>query len=102
MGRPGEDERRAAPLLPRPLLDWPAVYPFGLVDVTDAEELRRRYRRRLWSKKPRILAEVQELRDAYGDLVLLCFEPAGKLCHRTILSQWLTEQLGEEIHELTD
>jgi hypothetical protein len=84
---------------PAPLIELPCVYPFGLVDVTDPEELRRRYRARLWRQKPRVLRELEELRQGYGDLVLLCFEPVGKLCHRRILSQWLEEQLGEEIPE---
>jgi len=45
--------------------EWPAVYPWGLLDVTDPDEFRRRYRHRLHRQTPRILAELGGLLDAY-------------------------------------
>lgn len=81
---------------------WPTVAPWSLLDVTDPEELRRRYRHALHRKTPKVLAELAEMREAYAPaaLVLLCFEPAGQLCHRHILAGWLAEHLGEEVREL--
>jgi uncharacterized protein YeaO (DUF488 family) len=75
----------------------------GLLDITDPEEFRRRYRHRLHSKTPKVLAELAELQEAYAPLPLLlcCFEPAGTFCHRTLLAEWLQEHLDEMIPELT-
>jgi uncharacterized protein YeaO (DUF488 family) len=85
-----------------PLVEWPAVYPYGLFGKDlEPEEFTRRYRHRLHRQTPRILAEVQELREGYGDLVLCCHEPAGTFCHRVVLGRWLSEQLGEEVTEAT-
>jgi uncharacterized protein YeaO (DUF488 family) len=67
----------------------------------EPDEFTRRYRHRLHQRRPRILAELQELREGYGDLVLLCHEPAGTFCHRVVLARWLSEQLGEEVIEAT-
>jgi hypothetical protein len=84
-----------------PTVDLPRVWPFGLFKAgLDEATFTTKYRARLWRQKPRILREVQELREAYGDLVLLCHEPAGKFCHRVVLGQWLAEQLGEGIEEV--
>lgn len=99
MGVPVRTSVGAPRSFPAPLIELPCVYPFGLQALMDEEELRRRYRARLWRNKPRILRELAELRDACGDPTMLCFEPPGKLCHRTILARWLEEQLGEEIPE---
>ncbi len=69
-----------------PLVDWPAVWPFGLFgrDLDEAT-FTRKYRHRLHRQGPRILRELTELREGYSDLVLLCHEPAGTFCHRLVL-----------------
>jgi len=85
-----------------PLVEWPVTYPVGLLEVTDPIEFRRRYRHLLHRKTPRILAELEELQEGYAPLavVLLCFEPAGTFCHRTLLGEWITERTGLEVPEL--
>jgi hypothetical protein len=87
---------------PAPLVEWPVTYPVGLLDITDPAEFRRKYRHRLHSKTPRVLAELAELREAYAplSLVLLCFEDLAKpgaWCHRTLLGEWISQKLGEEV-----
>ena len=85
-----------------PLVDWPAVYPWGLFGKgLDEATFTRKYRARLHRLTPRILRELQELREGYSDLLLLCHEPAGAFCHRIGLARWLAEQLGEEVTEAT-
>jgi hypothetical protein len=87
-----------------PLVDWPATYPFGLFGKgLDEATFCRKYRARLHRQRRRILAELQELRKGYGDLVLLCHEDLtkpGAWCHRTILARWITDQLGESVEEV--
>lgn len=34
------------------------------------------------------------------DFVMLCWEPAGKPCHRRIVAAWLQKELGVEVPEL--
>jgi hypothetical protein len=102
MGVPVRTSLGAPKWMTAPLVDWPAVYPWGLFRAgLDEEEFTRRYRQRLHQRRPHILAELQELREGYGDLVLLCHEPAGTFCHRVVLGRWLAEQLGEEVTEAT-
>jgi hypothetical protein len=102
MGVPVRTSLGAPKWMTAPLVDWPTVYPWGLFRAgLDEEEFTRRYRHRLHQRRPRILAELQELREGYGDLVLLCHEPAGAFCHRVVLGRWLAEQLGEEVTEAT-
>jgi len=85
-----------------PLLELRSVMPYGLFGKgLEPEEFTRRYRHRLHRLTPRIMRELQELREGYGDLVLLCHEPAGTFCHRLVLGRWLAEQLGEEVTEAT-
>jgi hypothetical protein len=87
-----------------PLLEWRSVYPWGLFGAgLEPEEFTRRYRHRLHRQTPRILAELTELREGYGDLVLCCHEDLAKpgaWCHRTILATWLEEKLGEPVEEV--
>jgi uncharacterized protein DUF488 len=85
-----------------PLVEWPAVYPWGLFGKDlDEATFTRKYRARLHRLTPRILRELTELREGYGDLCLLCHEPAGAFCHRVVLGRWLSEQLGEGVTEAT-
>jgi len=76
------------------LEEWPSVYPWGLLDVTDPEEFRRRYRHRLYRQTPRILHELGELLDRYDGwpLALCCFEADPAACHRSVLAGWLAEK----------
>lgn len=102
MGVPVRTSLGAPRWMTAPLVEWPAVYPWGLFDKDlEPEEFTRRYRHRLHRQGSRILRELEELRQGYGDLVLLCHEPAGAFCHRIVLGRWLAEQLGEEVTEAT-
>ena len=83
-----------------PLVEWPAVYPWGLFGRDlEPEDFTRLYRHRLHQRTRRVLAELQELREGYGDVCLLCFEPADRFCHRHVLRAWLQEHgvLVEEV-----
>jgi uncharacterized protein (DUF488 family) len=83
-----------------PLVEWPAVYPYGLFNAgLEEADFTRRYRARLYRQTPRILAELAELREGYGDLVLLCFELADRFCHRHVLRAWLVEH-GLDVEEV--
>jgi Protein of unknown function, DUF488 len=104
MGVPVRTSVGAPRAFPAPLVEWPVTYPVGLLEVTDPGEFRRRYRHRLHSKTPRILAELQELREGYDQpIVLLCFEDLSKpgaWCHRALLGEWISQKTGEEVPEL--
>ena len=83
-----------------PLVEWPTVYPWGMFNASLEEaDLTRRYRARLHHQTPRILAELAELREGYGDLLLLCFEPADRFYHRHVLRAWLVEH-GLDVEEV--
>jgi len=91
---------QAAPVIP-----WRSVMPYGCLGIDDPADFRRAYRHRLHQRTPKILAELAELRADYDGerIVLLCFEDVRKpdqWCHRQLLSEWLTEHLGESIPEL--
>ncbi len=84
-----------------PVVDLPSVWPFGLFKAgLEPEEFTRRYRHRLHRQQHRVLRELADLREAYGDLCLLCHEPAGAFCHRQVLAAWLEEKLGEPVEEI--
>lgn len=87
---------------PAPLVEWPTVYPWGIYNLElDEATFRRKYRHQLHSKTPKILAELQEMREGYDQpLVLLCFEPPGAFCHRTLLGEWIMQKTGEPVEEL--
>ena len=85
------------------LVEWPAVYPYGLLDETDPATFRRKYRARLHKRGRRILAELEELREAYGALVLCCWEDLAKpeaWCHRRLLAEWIEEKTGLQVEEV--
>jgi hypothetical protein len=87
---------------PRGLHEWRTVAPFGLLEITDEAEFRRRYRARLHRLTPKVLRELDELRAMYAPerLILLCFEAPGKWCHRRLLAEWIEQKTGEEVPEL--
>jgi hypothetical protein len=87
---------------PDVLVEWPTVYPWGIYNADlDEQTFRRKYRHQLHRKTPKVLAELQELREGYdAPLVLLCFEPAGSFCHRTLLAEWISQHTGEAIPEV--
>jgi hypothetical protein len=49
-----------------------------------------------------VLGRLTEIAATSGTagVVLLCFEPPDQPCHRHVLSRWITEQSGIEVHEL--
>ena len=103
MGVPVRTSVGAPRSFPAPLIDWMTVAPFGIYNADlDEATFRRKYRHQLHRKTPKVLAELAELQEAYAPLpiVLLCFEPAGIFCHRTVLAGWLEEQMGETISEM--
>jgi hypothetical protein len=83
------------------LEEWPAVYPWGLLAITDPQEFRRRYRYRLHQRTGRILAELDGLLAAYDGwpIALCCFEADPADCHRSVLGGWLREK-GVTVEEL--
>ena len=85
-----------------PLIEWPTTYPCSIYNLgLDEATFRRRYRHQLHKATPKLLRELEELVAAYDQpLVLLCYEPAGKFCHRTLLGEWITERTGLEVPEL--
>lgn len=63
--------------------------------VMEPEEYTREYQMILDELDPeKVLNELGE------DAVLLCWEPAGKFCHRRLVAKWLEESLGIEVPEL--
>jgi uncharacterized protein YeaO (DUF488 family) len=75
-----------------PLLELRSVMPYGLFGKDlEPEEFTRRYRHRLHRQGPRVLADLAELREGYGDVCLLCFEGSDAFCHRHVLRVWLQE-----------
>jgi uncharacterized protein YeaO (DUF488 family) len=82
---------------------WPAVMPWGLLDVTDPDVFRRKYRDCLHQRTPRVLAELVELLAKYTgwDLALCCFEKPGEFCNRSVLGEWIAQKTGEEVRELS-
>lgn len=85
-----------------PLQDLRSAAPWGLMDVSDPAEFRRKYRARLHRNTPRILAQLGELATCYPGtvLVLMCFERRPQDCHRGLLAEWLSEHLGVEVLEI--
>jgi hypothetical protein len=52
---------------------------------------------------PKILVELAELWEAYAPLLLplCCLEDVSKTwCHRTMLGEWISQKVGEEVREL--
>jgi hypothetical protein len=50
-----------------------------------------------------ILVEPAELREVYAllPLLLCCFKDVSKTwCHRTMLGEWISQKVGEEVREL--
>jgi hypothetical protein len=87
------------------LVAWRSVAPFGLLEETDHEVFRRKYRYRLHQRTSRILEELAELRATYDGwpLALCCFEDIRhpeSWCHRRFLAEWLAQKLGEDIPDL--
>jgi hypothetical protein len=85
-----------------PLIEWPTTYPCSIYRLgLDEETFRRRYRHQLHRATPKLLAELRELHEGYGDVALLCYEDVSKTwCHRSMLSRWITERTGLEVPEV--
>lgn len=86
-----------------PLADLRSTAPWGLKDVLDDDEFRRKYRARLHRQTNRIVRELTELADSYPGtpLILMCFERDRGNCHRLQLAEWLSERLDVEVPEVT-
>jgi hypothetical protein len=77
--------------------------PWGLREIADEDEFRKRYRARLHGIGIEVFqhrfAEISEAHDGRG-LVFLCFEPVGAFCHRSLFGLWLEQQTGQHLPEL--
>jgi uncharacterized protein (DUF488 family) len=77
--------------------------PFGLLTIADEDEFTRRYRERLdrysTDKILGVLAGIARREHTPG-VVMLCYEPVGKFCHRRVLAQWIGEKNGQRVPEL--
>ena len=89
---------------PDVLVEWPTVYPpWPLVrGKLDQATYRRRYRHQLHRLTPKVLAELQELREGYcAPLVLLCHcDLARGFCHRRMLAEWISQKLDLGVAEI--
>jgi hypothetical protein len=87
-----------------PLVDWPAVYPYGLFGKDlEPGEFTRRYRVLLHRQRRRVLAELEELLEAYGDLVLLCFERSDAFCCSAMIPATdVARRKHRQLHEQVD
>jgi len=78
-----------------------AIFHKGLTP----EQFRDAYLRELEVTGPaRIAAELREINDTAGQLVLLCFEKtavAEEQCHRRIFAAWWEATTGQAVPELT-
>jgi uncharacterized protein (DUF488 family) len=62
--------------------------------MTD-EEFEREFNRCVLEK-----LDAREILDEIGDdAVLLCWEKAGEFCHRKLVAEWLSRELGIEVKE---
>ena len=76
---------------PRLLCEWN-----GTGKIKTKEEFEKRYYEECLDKlDPRQVAE-----ELGHDAVLLCYEPAGKFCHRQLVAKWLMLAFGDDIPEL--
>lgn len=101
--RPRADLDRSAQVVDGPTLqDGRSMAPWGLFDVEDPAEFRRRYCHRLHRFAPRIIGQLEELTARYPGtvLVLMCFERRRRDCHRGELAEWLSERLSVEVPEI--
>ena len=105
-GIPVRTSAGAPRIPPAPLVEWETVYPpWALVrGRLDHDTYRRRYRHMLHQLTPKVLAELQDLRDGYdASLCLLCHCDLlrdGAWCHRRFLAGWITQHTGEDIPEV--
>lgn len=80
--------------------DWREIvrlYKRGKIDIP---EYTQRYRVQL-NKNFEAIKEILTGADKLEkDVVLLCYESAGDFCHRHILADWITENLGIQVKEL--
>jgi hypothetical protein len=80
----------------------PALMPFGIFRRYEGAEFDRRYRDRLDGiGVERIAATFHDLGLAYAGtpLVLLCFEPPGRPCHRRMFADWWHRRTGVWVPE---
>lgn len=84
-------------VLPEVYPDW--EYVKGLKDGSISEsEFESAYREKLSRlNRDSILRIIKEIVDFTGneDVMLLCWEKSGDFCHRTILAEWLGNDITE-------
>ena len=78
----------------------PTIDMIDLAHEGRYEEYEERYRSEILSRlNPHEV--VKDLHALYGRKVaLLCFEAAGKFCHRHIVAKWIEENTGISVDEL--
>src|SRR4029077_12549804 len=84
-------------------LSYEVVYmrrlaPWGLREIADNGEFTERYRARLDGIGIDLIRKPFHFIPAEHDnrgLVLLCFEPVGRFCHRHVLAEWWEQQTGQ-------
>jgi hypothetical protein len=63
-------------------------------EMTD-EEFEREFKRCVLEK-----LDAREILEKIGDdAILLCWEKPGEFCHRTLVAEWLSRELGIEVKE---
>lgn len=96
---------------------WPLGYtlagaikelmPWGIKDIEDVQEFRKRYFAQLERYGvERIGRQINRFKESGRDVVLLCYEDIRKgpsyFCHRTMFAEWWLGKTGQMISELED
>ena len=89
--------------------ELPQLYP-GMEMVNDYKSGRLsdegyivKYKTKLAALNPDdIIKKLEDISKVFGDrdVVLLCYEPPAKLCHRHLVAEWLSENTEYEVTEL--
>ncbi len=61
-------------------------------------EFGRRYQEETLNK----LDPIQVYNDLGEDVILLCWEPTGRFCHRQLVANWLVAHVGKPVRELDE
>lgn len=79
-----------------------SLAPFGIFGQLTGDAARTAYLAGLDSRAHEVVAELAAIarRHPGRRLVLLCFEPAGRVCHRRWAAGWLGQRLGLDVPEL--
>lgn len=85
-----------------PLRTYPQLYPgWDLVGRYKAGMQSEVEARELYQSQVLAQLDPQNVWKRLGaDAILLCWEKAGKFCHRRLVAHWLEERLGVTVEEL--